>query len=430
MRVVSCMIVVVCLSAALTGCSLFKKNANNNGASGQGGAVPPKFPDPLLNSNTPQPPQFPTNPGAGATPAVPMSGSSLLAGTIVDAYHRPIGNAYVRWINLEEKEKDGAPIDVAANANGHFIIQGLKPGVSYKLIARTKLGDKMLAGTALTTAPNVRVVIPISEDRVNSSIPPMPGTPAVQGAAEGVGLVAPKPGGEPDLPHAIAVPSSPTNKPVANPTPATNDPAFVPGVVGVPRDRLPLLNIPRADLPKPSLPTDAKFDAAARVPSCVIVGSRVESLALKDSKGQTWDYRKQGAGKIVLIDFWRTTCMPCKDMIPILNRLHQQYGSRGLEVVGIALESGQDERREAEAVAKYCTSMKVNYRQLMGRTPTFDAGGPSNFKVQGVPTVILLSDQGDVIFHHVGVPDPDTLSELERTIQFRLAQRPADAARQ
>src|SRR5262249_48196001 len=118
----------------------------------------PRNPDPLMPT---PPPAFPQA-GSGMGP---NNGNSVLAGTVVDAYHRPMGNAYVRWVNLVDKDA-GAPIDVAADANGHFIIQGVKPGASYKLIARTKQGEKMLAGTVLTNAPNVRVLIPIREDLV------------------------------------------------------------------------------------------------------------------------------------------------------------------------------------------------------------------------------------------------------------------------
>src|ERR1700720_245974 len=127
MRVLPCMILLALLCTTSAGCSLFKKNTNGPQGPGDGPA-PPKFPgvknDPLM-PNTP-PPNFP----AGAKAA---GDNSILAGTVIDAFHNPIGNAYVRWVSLDEKT-GGAPIDVAADAHGHFIIQGVKPGGNYKLI--------------------------------------------------------------------------------------------------------------------------------------------------------------------------------------------------------------------------------------------------------------------------------------------------------
>src|ERR1019366_2247403 len=182
MRVLPCMLLLALLCTFGAGCSLFKKNTNGTTAPG-GGAAPAKFPgqqDPLVPPTPP--PAFPPTGGAvgpNGAPTTLTSGSSILAGTVIDAYHRPMGNAFIRWVNLDEKDT-GAPIDVAADANGHFIIQGVKLGASYKLIARTKQGDKMLAGMVLTNAPNVRVLIPIREDLVNSNTPPLPGSPAYQ----------------------------------------------------------------------------------------------------------------------------------------------------------------------------------------------------------------------------------------------------------
>jgi thiol-disulfide isomerase/thioredoxin len=421
------MLLLALLCTTGAGCSMFKKNTNGNGPTA-GGPTPPKFPgmgkDPLMPTPpaTP-PPNFPTG-------AAGNKNNAILAGTVIDAYHRPIGNAFVRWVSLDEKNP-GAPIDVAADAHGHFIIQGVQPGSSYKLIARTKQGDKMLAGTVLTSAPDVRVVIPIREDLVNADTPPIPaapGQPAQEKPAPAEAPAKDSPTTGSNQTPTISVPSAPNNTQVGNPTPAPAPQGFVPGIAETPRKGLPMLTIPgmRPDAtPAPKLPkNDSKLDTGpVRVPSCALLGNHLENLALKDSKGQTWEYKKHGAGRLMLLDFWGTQCVYCRDSMPTLNRLHQQYGSSGLEVIGIAIEAGKDERREAEAVNKMCSSMLVTYRQLMGRSGSFDVSDGSNFKIKGLPTLMLISEQGDVIWHHVGRPDSSVLGELERTIQRRLGNR-------
>ncbi len=415
MRAISCMLTLALLCTTGTGCALFKKNPNNAQPPGIG-APPAKFPGAPPDPLVPTPPSLPP---AGAN--APAGGNSILAGTIIDAYHRPIGNAYVRWVSLDEKDT-GAPIDVAADAHGHFIIQGVRPGGSYKLIARTKQGDKLLAGMVLTSAPDVRVVIPIREDLVNGNTPPLPSAPTTPAATVPGESKNTEPGQatKPTVMPTINVPAPPT----AAPTVAA--PAAGPNVAETPKKGLPMLTIPkgpRPELPRPpALPGDSKLDTGpTRVPSCALLGNHLENLALKDSKGQTWEYKKDGAGKLILIDFWGTHCIYCRDSMPTLNRLKTQYGSRGLEVVGIAIEAGKDERKEADAVNKMCSSMQLSYRQLMGHVGAFDAG--KSFKIEGLPTLILLSEQGDIIWHHVGRPDPALLNALERTIQSRLNNR-------
>jgi thiol-disulfide isomerase/thioredoxin len=369
------------------------------------------------------PPQFPANPPA---PQSAIKGpTTILAGTVTDAYHRPLGNAHIRLVSVDAKDAAAAPIDVAADARGNFIIQGVKTGQTYKLIARSKLGEKLLAGTLLTDAPNVRAMIMVREDLVNSSTPPIPGAPAYQpdpaqgGGNNGTVL----PGAEPNLPTTLTVPAAPTNAPV------TKTPKGTPSIVENATDRLPMLKIPNKTPPAApinppkaaptAVPDASRFDTGpTRVPSCVLVGSHVENIALKDTRGQTWEYKKQGQGKLVLLDFWYLQCMPCRETMPMLNKLHLKYASSGLEVLGISRENGVDERKEADAINRFCSSMQISYRQLLGHAGTFDAA--KHFRVNAFPTMMLLSEQGDILWTHVGQPDAGHLYELERLIQSRL----------
>jgi thiol-disulfide isomerase/thioredoxin len=308
-------------------------------------------------------------------------------------------------------------------------------------MARTKQGDKMLAGIVVTNAPNVRVLIPMREDLVNADTPPLPGAPAYQGKQpkDGEGAAwstsdgAKKPSETPNLPATMVVPIAPPSTAYSqDPPSAAMGPSVVPGMVeSANPNRLPMLTVPSAPLPKaPTLPynppapapSDAKLDTGpTRVPSCVLVGHHLENMALKDSKGQTWEYKKQGYGKLVLLDFWGTHCVPCRETMPSLERLQRKYGGRGFEVIGIALEPGKDERREAEAVNKMCASMQITYRQLMGHVGTFDLW--NTFRLEGVPTLMLLNEQGDIVYTKTGKPDAALLQSLERSIEARLNKR-------
>jgi thiol-disulfide isomerase/thioredoxin len=317
---------------------------------------------------------------------------------------------------------------VPADANGHFFIRNVKAGQQYKLIARAKLGDKLVAGTLLTDAPNSRALIMMREDLVNSTTPPIPGTPALQpDAPKNAG--GETSGTEPNLPTTLTVPAPPANVPVGKNPPKTPMPPAQ-NVVENPTDRLPLLKIPgRSTTPGAPIdppraiaavvPEKSAFDAGpTRVPSCVLVGNRLENMALKDTHGHTWEYKKHGQGKLLLLDFWYMQCLPCRETMPALNKLHQQYASRGLEVLGIAIEKGADERKESDAINKFCSAMQITYRQLVGRSGSLDAA--KQFRVTQFPTMMLVSEDGYIYWHHVGRPEAGDLAVLERAIQSRL----------
>ncbi|MDM7915443.1 MAG: TlpA family protein disulfide reductase [Candidatus Eisenbacteria bacterium] len=91
-------------------------------------------------------------------------------------------------------------------------------------------------------------------------------------------------------------------------------------------------------------------------------------------------------GKVVLVDFWATWCGPCRASIPHLIDLQKQYGSQGLEVVGISLDNpGMD-----ATVAAFARQMGINYPIVL------DPSGEVANRFGGVPAIptFFLIDRG------------------------------------
>jgi thiol-disulfide isomerase/thioredoxin len=65
-------------------------------------------------------------------------------------------------------------------------------------------------------------------------------------------------------------------------------------------------------------------------------------------------------GKVVLLNFWATWCAPCLTEIPRFAEWQQEYGGRGLQVIGISMDD--EEAPVQTAYKKY----KLNYPVLMG----------------------------------------------------------------
>ncbi len=168
-RSLACLVVLIACSLTLSGCALFGKKSNDAKPPAAGGGTPPaKFPtnsDPLLN-------------GGNVSNA---GGNAVLAGRVIDTYSKPPANTSIRLVSVDGKEA-AKPQEVNVGADGYFTIMGLKPGSSYKLLARGKNGDHVLAGITYTRAPNLTVVIQVKEDFVNAGTPDLQGSPAFQEA--------------------------------------------------------------------------------------------------------------------------------------------------------------------------------------------------------------------------------------------------------
>jgi thiol:disulfide interchange protein len=100
-------------------------------------------------------------------------------------------------------------------------------------------------------------------------------------------------------------------------------------------------------------------------------------------------------GKVVLVDFWATWCVPCISEIPMFNELQKQYREQGLEIVAVSLDE-----EGAAKVKPFLKRHPMNYTQSVG-----DARIAETFKVSdsALPVAFLIDKQGRIRFTHTGV---------------------------
>ena len=125
---------------------------------------------------------------------------------------------------------------------------------------------------------------------------------------------------------------------------------------------------------------------------CAITGSPNLSFTLEDLNGKAVSLSAY-KGKVLLINFWATWCIPCRTEIPGFIDLYDRYRKRGLEVVGIDIDE------PASVVAPYAREMKINYPILLdgGRHEVHEAYG-----LVGLPTTIIIGRDGVTCEQHVG----------------------------
>jgi thiol-disulfide isomerase/thioredoxin len=98
-------------------------------------------------------------------------------------------------------------------------------------------------------------------------------------------------------------------------------------------------------------------------------------------------------GKVVLLDFWATWCVPCKRELPALEKLNTEFRDQGLTVVGVTV--GEDRG----AVDKFLKTAGVTYPVV-----PVEEGSPivAQLSVTGFPTIVLIDREGTIASYEVG----------------------------
>jgi len=124
-------------------------------------------------------------------------------------------------------------------------------------------------------------------------------------------------------------------------------------------------------------------------------------------------------GSVVVLDFWGTWCEPCIAEIPTFNKLQEKYGSRGLRVIGIAVQSGW-----AQDIKPYVERYKIKYQILVGNDDVVERYGVFAF-----PTVYLIDKDVRVYKRFVGTTpgkEAEKASELEHEIEKLIVEKRRD----
>src|SRR6267142_278392 len=82
--------------------------------------------------------------GRAPATAAPAGVGGILAGEVIDDNNRRMQGTYIQVVVPREGQPAGTPIEVAADQQGFFVIQGLAPGQHYQLTARVKDADHLL----------------------------------------------------------------------------------------------------------------------------------------------------------------------------------------------------------------------------------------------------------------------------------------------
>jgi peroxiredoxin len=116
-------------------------------------------------------------------------------------------------------------------------------------------------------------------------------------------------------------------------------------------------------------------------------------------------------GKVVLVNFWATSCVTCVAEMPKLVQTHQQFQQRGYETLAVAMSYDPP-----AYVVNFSQSRQLPFKVAIDNTGAI-AKAWGDIKI--TPTTYLVNKRGEIVKQYVGEPD---FAALQQLIEKLLAE--------
>jgi thiol-disulfide isomerase/thioredoxin len=127
---------------------------------------------------------------------------------------------------------------------------------------------------------------------------------------------------------------------------------------------------------------------------------------VRDLKTQSTLDKSRLLGHPVVLDFWATWCEPCRELIPDVDALQRDYGSKGVRVIGVSNE-------DAQTVGDFAKARNLSY------TMALDPNSMANrvFGVDAFPTMIVLNAKGEIIYRDTPPDEKAVREALDKALK-------------
>jgi peroxiredoxin len=124
-------------------------------------------------------------------------------------------------------------------------------------------------------------------------------------------------------------------------------------------------------------------DYTARTAPPAFSGSTLDARSLSLA-----EYR----GSVIILNFWASWCLECRPEMPVLERLHREFLSRGLIIIGV------NAREKKDAARRYAKELGLTFPVLLDRDGKINA----LYGVVGLPTTFVIGRDGRAVGFAVG----------------------------
>ena len=137
--------------------------------------------------------------------------------------------------------------------------------------------------------------------------------------------------------------------------------------------------------------------------------THLPQLTLPDLQGKPRTL-SEWQGRPLLINFWATWCEPCREEMPRFVKLQDEYGDKGLQFVGIAID-------EADKVQRFASEIHLNYPTLMGGYGAIELSRSTGNRYGALPFTVIIDRAGAIVHTQLGpLKDPQLLAMIRQLL--------------
>ena len=139
--------------------------------------------------------------------------------------------------------------------------------------------------------------------------------------------------------------------------------------------------------------------SAAGQSAAALIGVTLPDADGKDQPLAQW------SGKVLVVNFWATWCAPCREEMPEFIKAQTEFGGKGLQFVGIAVD-------QADKVAQFEKEIGLNYPSLVGGFGAMELSKSLGNKLMALPFTVIVDRSGRVAHTQLGPLKEEQLAAI------------------
>ena len=157
--------------------------------------------------------------------------------------------------------------------------------------------------------------------------------------------------------------------------------------------------------------TVIKFKTANDAPpikTSTTLNQHMSEFTLPDLKGVKHNIT-EWQGNVIILNFWATWCPPCQKETPLFVALQEEYGKRGVQFIGVAID-------DLQKVVDFTDTYGVNYPMLVGAEDAISIAKQYGNRFGSLPYTVVINRQGKITYIQNGELKRDVAEKTINTL--------------